>query len=215
MYDCIKELFGISCPKGFSESEINEVRQLYGRIPYALELYYKEIGREEEVNNTQNQLVVPYKYAWPKSKNHLIIYAENQGVCFWGISLSDLGVEDPPVHVTFDNKNKSSWELESNKLSVFLIAMAHVHAGFALPFSRNTFFMITESGADIIRSHFKKKCESLLRWVSEGVEFYGNHVCDSIVMIRNAGDYDMCYASGKETCFNEMCEVLSSLGEEY
>ena len=215
MYKMIKELFGLSDPQGFSEDEIAKVKRLYGRIPHTLELYYRELGREVDVNHSQNLLIVPWKYTWPKTENHLIIYSENQGVCFWGVSLNDLDIEDPPVYVTFDNARKVTWEPESKRLSDFLIAMAHVHAGFALPFSSKDISMISESEADIIRRHFKKKCEPLTRWVIEGVEFYGNHACDSIVMIRNGSDYDMYYASGKEDYYNEMRKALSTLGEAY
>ena len=215
VYTIIKDLFGITGTDGFSAKEIEQVRNLYGKIPLALELYYREVGRNEQVNQTQNNLIVPWKYSWAKSESHLIIYAENQGVCFWGVSLNDLDCENPPVYVTFDNVNKIEWELESDSLTDFLIAMAHVHAGFALPFATNEIYMITEQGADIIRRHFKMKCKSLKGWVDGGVEIYGNNACDSIVLMRNADDYDMYYASGKEDYFNQMDVILSPLGDAY
>ena len=214
-FNIIKELFGIKDAKGFSEEEINQVRSLHGRIPLDLERYYRELGRDEKVNHTQNNLIIPWEYTWPESKSHLIIYAENQGVCFWGISLNDLARDNPPVYVTFDNVYKEPWELESNSLSEFLIAMAHVHAGFALSFTSDEIYMISESEADIIRKSFQKKCEPLMQWVDSGVEFYGNYPCDSIVVMRNADAYDLYYASGNEVCFNEMDSVLFSLGESY
>ena len=120
MYDIIRGLFGLSNPKGFSESEIDEVKKLHGKIPVALERYYKELGREEAVNHTQNRLIVPWKYTWPQSKSHLIVYAENQYVCVWGISLSDLDMENPPVYVTFDNNDEAIWELEAKPCFCFL-----------------------------------------------------------------------------------------------
>ena len=218
VYDVIKELFGITGTKGFSDEEIEQVRSLHGEIPYALELYYREVGRDELVNHTQNCLVVPWKYSWPKSESHLIFYTENQCVCFWGISLDDLGMEDPPVYVTFDRKDRGIWEPESGSLSDFLITMAHIHAAFALPFSIEDIYMISEEEAHIVRRNFREKCKPLMRWYKggeeSGTEVYGNHPCDSIVLMRDA-DYDLFYASGKEANFKEMNAILSSLGQEY
>ena len=218
IYSGIKELFGIVGTKGVSEAEIDGVRRVCGMIPYVLELYYREVGGDERVNHTQNTLILPGEYTWAKTESHLMIYAENQGVCFWGISKNDLHMDDPPVYVTFDNENLKEWELESSRLTDFLIAMAHVHAGFALPYASNDMYTISEAEANIIRNHFRKKCEPLMRWLNggeeSGVEFYGNHPCDSIVLLRNA-DYDLYYASGSKAYFDEMNELLSTLGEAY
>ena len=212
LYNIIKELFSLAHPSGFSESEIAEVKRMYGKIPYALECYYRELGRENEVNHTQNNLVVPWK-RWQKNETHLIIYTENQWFCCWGISLNDLAADNPPVYVSYDEK---TWELESNSVSDFLIAMAHLHAGFVLPFTNKEIYGISEKEAAIIRAHFAKKCEPTMQWLDGGIEFYGNHACDSIVMMRrNAGDYDLSYASGNKTYFKEMDKILSTLGEAY
>jgi len=78
VYTIIKDLFGITGTDGFSAKEIEQVRNLYGKIPLALELYYREVGRNEQVNQTQNNLIVPWKYSWAKSESHLIIYAETK-----------------------------------------------------------------------------------------------------------------------------------------
>ena len=216
IYNIIKDLFGISEAKGFSEAEIEQVRDMRGKIPLALELYYREVGGESKINHTQNNLILPSEHTWLKSESHLIIYAENQGVCYWGISLDNLGIEDPPVYVTFDNVDLKTWELESYKVSDFLIAMAHVHAGFALPFGNDEeICMVSESGARVIRENFQKKCEPFNQWVGGSIEFFGNHPCDSIVLMRNASNYDLFYASGKESYYNEMKEILSPLGEAY
>ena len=212
MFELIKELFNISQPKGFSEDEIMQVRNMYGKLPYILEAYYRKYGRETAVNHTQNSLIVPWKYTWPKSESHLIIYGENQWVCCWGIPLRDLKADNPPVYIS--HQNDMEWEIESNRLSDFLIAMAHVHAGFALAFGSKNIFCINEVEAGIIRNKFKKKCEPMKRWL-EGVEFYGNDPCDTIVMNRNGDYYDLFYASGDEMSYNKMNTVLSKLGGAY
>ena len=215
LYSVIKELFNISEANGFTEDEIAQVKSLHGKIPFALELYYREVGRDEKINHTQNNLIIPWKYSWPKSESHLIIYAENQGVCFWGVSLDDLNKDDPPIYVTFDNVVKAKWECETNKLSDFMIAMAHIHAAFALPFCSEDMFFITKSDLDVIRNHFIKKCESLTQWVDGGAEFFGNHVCDSIVTMRNGNEYDLYYGSGNKENFGTMDKILSELGSPY
>jgi len=45
IYNIIKDLFGLNETNGLSETEIEQVRRLYKRIPLALELYYREVGR--------------------------------------------------------------------------------------------------------------------------------------------------------------------------
>jgi hypothetical protein len=97
--------------------------------------------------------------------------------------------------------------------------MAHLHAGFGLPFSIEDIYMVSKAEANAIRDKFQMKCAPFLRWLSgngtkPGTEFYGNHPCDSIVLMRNA-DYDLFYASGNEDSFKEMHEFLSTLGEAY
>ena len=218
VYNCIKELFGIVGSVGIPEAKIEQVQRLCTRIPAALELYYREVGGDDRVNHAQNTLIIPSEYTWAKTESHLLIYAETQCVCLWGIALGDLDVDDPPVYVTFDREDPKVWELESNKLTDFFIAMAHVHAVFSLQYSIDDIYMITESEANIIRNHYKKKCEPLMRWLNggdkSGVEFYGNHPCDSIVLLRNT-DYDLYYGSGNKDYYDEMNRILSMLREAY
>ena len=47
--DIIKELFAVSCPKGYTAEEISAVRKLYGGIPLFLEQFYLELGRSDEL----------------------------------------------------------------------------------------------------------------------------------------------------------------------
>ena len=221
MYDSIRKLFGLTETRGFSEVELAKARQLFGRIPLALELYYRELGRDETLNRMFNYLMIPWENHCPLEQGYLYIFTENQGVCNWAISLMDLDLEDPPVYATYDDifdKGIDTWALESEKLSDFFIAMAHFHAVYALPFASEGYY-IEKDKADSIRNHYKKKCEPTRVWVDGGMEFYGNHAYDSIVLMRAAdGDdyyYDLNYASGDQSSFEEMERVMSSLGVAY
>ncbi len=211
MYSSIKKLFAITEVDGFSEAEIDKAKSVHGSIPMTLEKYYRELGNDNIVNHTQNNLTKPWEEEWQVSDTHMVIYAENQCVCYWGISLEDLEKENPPVYICFEN---DEWELESDTVSNFLIAMAHLNGGFGLEHSLEDIYMISEEEANVIREKYIKKCEPLKVWVSEGIEFYGNDN-GVVVMIKNDEEYDMCYACNNESDFEEMNGNLYEMGSSY
>jgi hypothetical protein len=220
-YTIVKELFGLTRPKGLPETGIAPMRAVCGILPEALETWYRELGGEEAVNQAQNSLLLPKGLSCP---DHFFIYMENQSVCVWAIRRDDMNRADPPVWVSFQEGSGPDqsgvmtsrwplWEQESARVSDFLVGMAHLHAAFALPCGESLMYSISEDAAARIRAKYRQKCPPFRRWADGGIEFYGLYENDSIVMMRNAGDYDLFYASGNEARFAELDAFLSPLGE--
>lgn len=225
-YTIVKELFGLSQPVGLSETGIAQMRAICGVLPEALETWYRELGGEEAVNQAQNCLLLPETLSsWRHGPDHFFVYRENQCVCAWAIRREDMDRADPPVWVSFQESLPDQngvmiprwpvWEQESARVSDFLVGMAHLHAAFALPCGESKMYSIGEDAAARIRAKYRQKCPPFRRWPDGGIEFYGCYENDSIVMMRNAGDYDLFYASGNDARFAELDAFLSPLGEVY
>ena len=136
-----------------------------------------------------------------------VFYAENQNCCLWAIAKEDLGEENPKVYVSY---NQKEWQVECDTLSEFLLAMAHLQAVFALPYTYEGFKLITSEDLDAIKSHFPKKPFAIRHWL-QGVEFYGG-ATDSIVVLD--GGEQLVYASSSESSFEAMDDFLKDIGEE-
>jgi hypothetical protein len=206
-FSIIKKLFGISEPNGFAENEINVVRDIFGDLPKVLTDYYTELGKIQNLNHTQDLLIVPERFQYFRHNDYLIFYYENQRSCVWGIHKDDLSKANPPVYMSFDEKE---WNLETETLTDFFTAMAFLQAGFALEFPGNTFYEIEPKDLDFIIKNYSNKGVSFKQWL-EGIQFYGNHADDVIVIM---GGNQMFYASNSQEHFIEIDEVLSQLGDE-
>jgi hypothetical protein len=107
-------------------------RKLGFRLPAALREAYLLLGGADELTSRANILVPP-----PKLKvedRRLVIWRENQDVGRWGVSLSSLRLEDPPVE--FDKSQlfpdaKPRWVRQDPTLSEFVIHMV-IHDMFLL-----------------------------------------------------------------------------------
>ena len=125
-FSIIKKLFGISEPNGFAENEINVVRDIFGDLPKVLTDYYTELGKIQNLNHTQDLLIVPERFQYFRHNDYLIFYYENQRSCVWGIHKDDLSKANPPVYMSFDEKE---WNLETETLTDFFTAMATALGG--------------------------------------------------------------------------------------
>jgi len=206
-FSVIKKLFHITQPNGFTNVEIQVVKDIFGQLPDVFVDYYTELGKIQNLNHTQDLLIVPQRFQYYKHDDYLIFYSENQKACVWAIHKDDLSKSNPPVYMSHDEKE---WNLETETLSDFFTAMAFLQAGFALEFTCDTFYKIEPNELDFIARNFTEKRVSFTQWV-EGMKFYGNHSDDVIVIIN---DNQMHYSSNTEKHFLEMDKVLSKLGSE-
>lgn len=206
-FSTIKKLFGITEPKGFTENEIQIIKDIFGDLPKVFIDYYAELGKIENLNNTQDSLNKPDQFQYFKHEEYLIFYSENQRVCVWGIHKDDLSKENPPVYMSYDEKE---WKKETETLTDFFTAMAYLQAGFALEYTAECFYEIEDKDLKFIVEKYKNKGVSFTQW-AEGISFYGNHDDEVIIVMSNE---QLFYSSASEEHFEELDKVLSKLGAE-
>jgi len=110
---------------GFSEAEILALEnKLEVTLPAKLKEYYLELGKEENLNYSFNQLLKPQDEVDFSDDGYLVIYEENQVVAFWGIKKEDLKLDNPPIYGNYDTIEKSDWEIETQTTELFFLFMA-------------------------------------------------------------------------------------------
>ncbi|ABQ04559.1 hypothetical protein [Flavobacterium johnsoniae] len=204
-FSTIKNLFHITEPNGFSNDEIQIVKNNFGNLPQVFVDYYTELGKIQKLNNTQDSLVVVDRLINYATDEYLIFYTENQHACVWGIHKDDLSKDNPPVYMSFDEKE---WNLETETLTDFFTAMAYLQAGFGLDFYSECFYEMDDKALKFIDENFKNKDVAFKQW-ADGINFYGNHEDDVIIVMSNNQIF---YSSNTEKHFLEMDKVLSKLG---
>lgn len=206
-FSIIKKLYHITEPNGFTNDEIQIVKDIFGNLPKVFVDYYTELGKIEDLNHTQDLLIVPERFQYYKQIDHLIFYSENQRACVWGIHKDDLSKANPPVYMSEDGKE---WKLETETLTDFFTAMAFLQAGYALEYPCNTFYELEPHDFKFIADNFQNKGFSFKEWLG-GINFYGNYSDDVIIIID---DNQLFYAANTNEHFVEMDKVLSKLGTE-
>lgn len=109
--------------------------------------------------------------------------------------------------MSYDDKE---WKKETETLLDFFKAMACLQAGFALEYTSECFYEVEDNELAFIKENFKNKGVSFKQW-AEGINFYGNHDDDVIVIMSN---YQIFYSSASQEHFDELDKVLSKLGTE-
>ncbi|MFH6992296.1 hypothetical protein [Flavobacterium sp. FlaQc-48] len=206
-FSTIKKLFHIEEPNGFNNDEIQIVKNIFGNLPKIFMDYYAELGKIQNLNHTQDSLIVPEHFQNYKHDDYLIFYAENQKACVWGIHKDDLSKPNPSVYMSYDEEE---WNQETETLIDFFTAMAYLQAGFGLEFPCNTFRELEDDELGFIRKNFKNKGFSFMQWLG-GISFYGNYD-DDVIVIMAANQ--LFYAANTEAHFVELDKVLSKVGTE-
>jgi len=163
-FSIIKKLFGITESNGFTENEIQVVKNIFGDLPKVFTDYYTELGKVENLNHTQDLLIVPERFQYYKHDDYLIFYSENQRAYVWGIHKDDLSKVNPPVYMSEDGKE---WKLETEMLTDFFTAMAFLQAGFALEYPGNTFYELESHELNFIAEISKIKVFPLSNGLAE------------------------------------------------
>ncbi|MBS7252798.1 hypothetical protein [Flavobacterium branchiicola] len=204
-FTIIKKLFHITESAGFTNEEIQTVKNIFVVLPQVFVDYYNQLGKHQDLNHTQDSLVVPERFQYYQNNDYLIFYTENQHACVWGIHKDDLSSNNPPVYMSYD---KEKWELEAETLLEFFTAMAFLQSGFALNFQSECFYEFEQEEIQVIVEKFKDKKVSFKQW-TDGIKFYGNYD-DDVIMVMN--NNQIFYASNTENHFIEMNKILSELG---
>ncbi|MFJ9344751.1 SMI1/KNR4 family protein [Streptomyces sp. NPDC101733] len=89
---------------GFSSAEVQQAEERLGLpLPVALQEAYGLFGRRSDLVARQDPLLEPHELLLDPSGQLLVFRSENQGGAGWGVRLTDLSHEDPPVALFSDH----------------------------------------------------------------------------------------------------------------
>lgn len=214
MENMIKNLYVVDSLVGCTEEEIAFMMQKFGALPLVLERFYRTVAKTEALHHVQDEWMLPKhftKYTWLTNSECLIILNENQGVCQAGIRREDLTKPDPPVYVKTDDNN---WVLSAPSTSEFLMAMLGYQASFAMKFSVEDFYWITEEELAIMQAKMDKLPYEVHNWMyGIQISLYSN-APDNIVAVTDcSGDLMVLYGANSEEGYEKVMAVMEGIGE--
>lgn len=118
----LEEMYGaFTADDTVADSELDDAPiRMWFEIPPALRALYRRTGRSRALHQSGNRLV-PLAELNLRG-DHLVFYEEAQGVCHWGIALSSLGLDDPPVDASERGPfGQTLWVREFSSVSEFLL----------------------------------------------------------------------------------------------
>lgn len=214
IYELIKNLYAVDELCGYTEQEVDFMKQLFGEIPQVLEEFYRTAARTDALHHVQDTWMLPEhfeKYNWLKEEECLILLNENQGVCRAGIRREDLGMQDPPVYVSDDDTN---WVICAETTSEFLAAAIGFEAPFALKFTPEEFYCLTKEELAVIESKLTKLPYEMKNWLyNMNVTLYSNALDNIVVVMDCDGDLQMLYGAASKESYDKLMEVMEGIGE--
>lgn len=211
--DMLKQIYAVNDLQGYTEDELDSLKQLFGALPQVLEDYYRAAGRTEAFHHVQDSWMLPehfQRWDWLKNASHLILLNENQGVCRAGIRREDLTLPDPPVYTTEDDK---TWVLCAPTTSEFLTGALAYEAVFTFAYNPEEFYWLTEEEMAHMQSRLTKYPFALQSWVGDmNITFYSN-APDNLVAVMDCGDLQMLYGAASEASYLKLMEVMTGIGE--
>ncbi len=214
-WEMLKSLYAVDTLQGYTEEEIESLKELFGALPQVLEEYYRTAGRTKAFRQVQDSWMLPedfQKWEWLQKSDHMILLNENQSVCRAGIRRGDLCQPDPPVYTTEDDEH---WVLSASSVSEFLPAALLYESVYTLEYSPEEFYWVTEEEVEQISARLQKLPFEMANWVSGmTITFYSNEP-DHLVVIMDCGDEDsdMLYGATSETAYKKLMAVLEGIGE--
>lgn len=98
---------------GSPEADLTAAEERLGlRLPAALREAYALFGGRGDLTSNHDTLRAPAELYVDESGEALVFRDENQGAARWGILLSDLSLDDPPVRIRPDlaDRSRERWE---------------------------------------------------------------------------------------------------------
>jgi len=114
---------------GYSDADLDVVAATLGHpFPAALREAYKLFGQRDDL--TRNQDPFASLAELEIREDALVFRTENQGVCWWGVLLSDVDKDDPPTVLGADLADESGkkWTPWTDRLSTALVDMLMMEA---------------------------------------------------------------------------------------
>lgn len=174
-------------------------------IPSALREYYAVAGNERRFNRSLQTFLTPSK--WFLNQRHLVFIEENQGVCWWGVSIKSRGANDPMVAQGVNHDDAIEWHKEHDKCSTFISVLLHYQAV-------SDGFRFCGSGAAPDDAHEKLKSKGW-EYVGEVNELWAFNRQNQVVCITPGGGLPfmpamMLMAGGKTAA--DLKSISDSLG---
>lgn len=111
---------------GYGPDELDAAEARLGvALPKPLREAYRLFGRRDDLTRNHDRLLRPDELGLDAAGEALVFREENQAVLLWGVLVSDLGLDDPPVYVKTDmaDKTQERWDGWMGRLSHALIEM--------------------------------------------------------------------------------------------
>jgi hypothetical protein len=212
--DKLFELYAVDKLRGYSDEDINYLKQLFGSLPLVLEDYFRTAGRTEAFHRAQDTWMLPehfQEWAWLQKADYLILLNENQGVCRAGIRREDLLLPDPPVYTTEDDE---TWVLCAPATSEFLLAALYYESVFTFEHSPKEFYWLSEKDMTAIQSQLTKLPYEFSNWINGiKVSFYSNAEDNLVAVMDCGGDLQMLYGAVSADSYAKLRAVLEGIGE--
>jgi hypothetical protein len=112
---------------GCPEAALTAAERALGlRLPQPLRGFYRDWANRDDLGRRIDYLLRPHEVA--VRSGAAVFCVENQGVFVWGVRREDLGRDDPPVHLAYDEGEPLRWALSHERLSGFLDGLTYAHA---------------------------------------------------------------------------------------
>lgn len=203
-FDKIRHLYGIDAQEqlGFEAHEVDQP------LPEMLKEYYLSLGKQEAINYSHNRLLKPGGEIGFSQDDYLVFYEENQGVVFWGIKRTDLGLSNPPVYGNYSGDEMApDWQLECATTDAFLLLMA-VYNGVlgGLAYNANSFEAVSGETVDDIQNTYQE-----IKEISHATQRVFTRDYESMISLSFDKDGNCTGAfigTGNADRFNEMLDEL-------
>ncbi|MEU9318507.1 SMI1/KNR4 family protein [Streptomyces sp. NPDC048295] len=92
-------------------------------MPAALREAYQLLGRRRDLTDNQDSLLAPQDLYVDEDRGVLVFRVENQSCAYWGIRVTDLDQEDPPVVARADlvRPTADDWEAWLGRVSIAFV----------------------------------------------------------------------------------------------
>lgn len=139
----------------FPEEELSALQARVGSpLPKGLMDYYRSLATQETLNSAHNRLLDP-EDVFISDDGYLVFYEENQAVVYWGIKITDLVLDYPPVWGNYGTEEQPDWVQESRSLSGFWLLMAVYNGTMgALYYNANAFAPIDQAILAQVQQHW-------------------------------------------------------------
>ncbi|MGW2087387.1 SMI1/KNR4 family protein [Streptomyces sp. NPDC001880] len=109
---------------GYAPAELDAAQARLGLpLPAALREAYQLLGRRKDLTDNQDALLAPKDLYLDKDRGVLVFRVENQSCAYWGIRVTDLDQDDPPVVVRADlvGPTADDWAAWLGRVSVAFV----------------------------------------------------------------------------------------------